>query len=311
MGSPLIQDSTLPGKVIDTIPTGIALLDQRGRFLHVNLAYCEIQGYAAGELIGRTYTAMIRIAEEQSFLIDVHHAVFEGLTVNPHEIRVRRPDELDIWTEVACRLIAHEEHRYCLMSVQDITERKRLEHSLQSLATTDPLTGVANRRHFLEMTKHEIARGRRTGQAPAILMIDLDNFKTINDTRGHAAGDRLLVEFAADCTQQLRESDLFGRLGGEEFGVLLPETGLQEAIRIAERLRKTLFASARAGQPACTASFGVSRATLLENSIEAAIHRADLGLYQAKRTGRNRVCAVPPEPSDQKPPEKSDPGPPG
>lgn len=296
----LLNDSALLATIIDTIHTGIALLDPQGRFVHVNQAYCDIQGWKTEQLIGQPYTDKIAFAKEQSYLLDVHDAVFHGLTVRPHEVQVHRPDRRNIWTEVACRLISHGERRYCLISVQDITERKQLEQGLQSLATTDSLTGIANRRHFFEMSRLEMIRAKRSQKLPAILMIDLDNFKELNDTHGHASGDRVLISFATICQEGLRESDIFGRLGGEEFAILLPETNLELARQIAERLRISFAAAALeidSDDPisslqfksGCTASIGIARVAESEASVEPAMHRADSALYAAKTAGRNRV----------------------
>lgn len=297
----LLSDSGLLATMIETVHAGIALLDPQGRFVYVNQAYCEIQGFAPRELLGQRYTMRINFDEAQSHLQDVYDAVFHGLNVRPHEVQVHRTDGRSIWTEVACRLITHHDHRYCLITVQDITERKRLEEGLQSLATTDPLTGVANRRHFFEMARMEMHRVQRSKNPPAILMIDLDNFKDLNDTHGHAAGDRILMRFAHECQASLRESDIFGRLGGEEFAVLLPETTLSRAGQIAERLRQACAASRESDSEtptvddsgpravSCTASIGVARVLATETSVEPAIHRADLALYSAKAAGRNRI----------------------
>ena len=293
------HDGSLLAAIIDTVHAGIALLDPQGRFVFVNATFCKIQGYNSKELLGRPYTEMIHFADEKAYLMEVYDAVFHGLTVRPHEVNIRRPDRRDIWLEVACRLIVHNQHRYCLISMQDITERKRLEHGLQTLASTDALTGVANRRHFLEQAGAEMRRARRSETPPAILMIDLDHFKALNDSHGHAAGDRALVNFANHCSGILRESDVLGRLGGEEFAVLLPETTLRGARELAERLRASVDAAAivarqadPAGTPAATISIGVARAGQQEDSIEPAIHRADAALYRAKGAGRNQVCVA-------------------
>jgi diguanylate cyclase (GGDEF)-like protein/PAS domain S-box-containing protein len=306
--SQLMDDSELLATIIDTIHTGVALLDPQGRFVHVNQAYCEIQGFSSAQLIGSRYSEKIALSEEQSYLADVYETVFHGLTVRPHEVQVQRPDRRSIWTEIACRLITHGERRYCLISVQDITERKQLEQGLQSLATTDSLTGIANRRHFFELSRQEMKRAKRGPTRPALLMIDLDNFKDLNDAHGHAAGDRVLTHFATVCQSALRESDIFGRLGGEEFAVLLPGTSPKRARRIAERLRESFADScARLGIPeqkaagpgqeqpcSCTASIGVAAVESRETSVEPAMHRADIALYAAKQAGRNRVVVSPP-----------------
>ncbi|MDX2104429.1 MAG: diguanylate cyclase [Alphaproteobacteria bacterium] len=188
------------------------------------------------------------------------------------------------------------------MVVRDITERRRFEDELLRLATSDPLTGLANRRHFLDLAERELVRQRRTGLSLAVLMVDIDHFKRINDTYGHAEGDAVLRAVAAMCRGVLRTSDLVGRLGGEEFGIILPETTAATALEIAERLRLAIAEvfvpispSSDDGSPPdadrrrVTASIGVSIANAGEASIDPPLARADTALYRAKNTGRNRV----------------------
>ncbi len=315
----LREDGGLLATIIDSIHTGVAVVDPQGRFVHVNQAYCDIHALSSRELVGQRYIEKIAFSEEQAYLRDIHDAVFHGLNVRPHEVRVHRPDGRDVWTEIACRLIAHGEHSFCLISVQDITERKQLEQGLQSLATTDSLTGIANRRHFFELSAREMKRAQRSGKRPALLMIDLDNFKELNDACGHAAGDRVLTHFAAVCQACLRETDVFGRLGGEEFAVLLPETERRKARQIADRLRESFAAScadlrdgaemlpargdaatedAKKSPGACTVSIGVAMVGPEESSVEPAMHRADEALYCAKEAGRNRVAVSNSPPSE-------------
>jgi diguanylate cyclase (GGDEF)-like protein len=179
--------------------------------------------------------------------------------------------------------------------IQDITERKKLECQLEQQANTDFLTGCASRRHFLENAGHEVLRIRRYGGELSMLALDLDNFKTVNDQYGHQSGDLVLKKLAEVCRGMLRDVDLVGRLGGEEFAILLPETGGQLAFEVARRLCQAV---ATAEVPLSvhnsihfTTSIGV--ASLLESDvgIETILNRADQALYKAKHEGRNRACA--------------------
>lgn len=184
-----------------------------------------------------------------------------------------------------------------IASYTDVTERRRLEDELRRLATTDPLTGAHNRRHFLDRTQREAARCRRYDHDLCIVMLDADHFKAINDTHGHAAGDRVLRTLAKVCMAQLRETDVFGRFGGEEFIAALPETPLEVAVDAAERLRGVLEATpiplpdGTAGEIYVTVSIGVSAFIADDTDIQQAINRADEALYAAKEAGRNRVMA--------------------
>ncbi|MFD2232275.1 GGDEF domain-containing protein [Phaeospirillum tilakii] len=190
------------------------------------------------------------------------------------------------------------QRRAALAVVVDITERKRMERTLQRLALTDPLTGLANRTRFFAAAAAEIRRSRRYGHPLAVVMIDIDFFKRINDGFGHDAGDRALRGFAGLCRALVRDQDLAARIGGEEFALLLPETAPPDALALAERLR----AATEAGQgldglPPMTVSLGLSSLRPGETAIDPALSRADQALYQAKRGGRNRVvCADPPRP---------------
>lgn len=187
-------------------------------------------------------------------------------------------------------------HRFIghLWLYRDITERKQRELELRRLATTDPLTGLANRRYFLERADQELHRIQRYGQEAVLVMIDLDHFKRINDHYGHVVGDEALRRFALCTRQMLRRSDLAGRLGGEEFALLLPGTGLAGALEISERLRcavADIVVPVGTEGVSFTISLGVTAMHQDDEKIEAALARADDALYKAKQEGRNRVCA--------------------
>jgi len=176
--------------------------------------------------------------------------------------------------------------------LQDVTERKALEQKLEVEAHTDALTGCASRRYFLELAQRSMDQLREQGEAMSLLMLDLDNFKHINDRYGHQVGDLTLQTLVEVCSQQLRNEDVIGRLGGEEFAVLLPRTRSGIAMHIAERLRKTIEQAVvpyGEGVP-FTASIGVAELCADDVVIDALLYRADRALYAAKEGGRNRVC---------------------
>ncbi|MBE0533167.1 MAG: GGDEF domain-containing protein [Rhodospirillales bacterium] len=177
-----------------------------------------------------------------------------------------------------------------LVALTDITGRKEMEANLERLASTDPLTGLVNRAHFFTLAKGEIRRARRHGRPLAVIMADIDHFKRINDTYGHGEGDRALTSFANLCRTLVRAEDTVARLGGEEFGLLLPETGTAQAMALANRLRAAVEDLHLGGLPApITISIGISQFLAGETTVEAALSRADQALYAAKRSGRNRV----------------------
>ncbi|HEY5994112.1 MAG TPA: diguanylate cyclase [Gallionellaceae bacterium] len=179
--------------------------------------------------------------------------------------------------------------------IQDITEQKELEWQLEEQANTDALTGCASRRNFFEHAAEEILRVHRYGGEMSMLMLDLDYFKAVNDKYGHAMGDITLKKLVEASRSVLREVDMLGRIGGEEFAVLLPETGSERALEVAERLRQAIADTEvplKEGALHFTASIGVATLAKNDASTEMLLKRADQALYKAKKSGRNRVCAA-------------------
>ncbi len=165
----------------------------------------------------------------------------------------------------------------------------RLTAELQHLATHDALTHTLNRRALLERFEDELARSQRTGRGPAIMMLDLDHFKTVNDTLGHQHGDAVLVHFVQRAQAVLRRGDRLGRYGGEEFMVLLPETGTQDAQTVAQRIH----AAATSGHTLdCRLSIGLTTWHGPGDTLDTMLARADKALYQAKEQGRNQTCTA-------------------
>ena len=167
---------------------------------------------------------------------------------------------------------------------------------LEYLARFDPLTGVANRRHFIEMVEAETARASRYGKPFSILMVDIDRFKEVNDAYGHQAGDRVLQALCATCKIVLRAFDLVGRWGGDEFAILLPETPPAIAPQVAERLRdaieRTMVDLAMHAPFHFSVSIGCASRNAKDDNLDTILAFADKALYDAKRTGRNRVCVA-------------------
>ncbi len=162
---------------------------------------------------------------------------------------------------------------------------------IERLASTDALTGIANRRRFLELANQELLRFK-TKEGFSLLYLDIDFFKRINDTYGHGIGDLVLQKFAATVKTQIRALDIFGRLGGEEFALLLPETPLGTAKEVAERIRlacQNMEIALEGQKLQITVSSGLTTSQSTDSSIDEILHRADLGLYQAKQGGRNRT----------------------
>jgi diguanylate cyclase (GGDEF)-like protein len=172
-------------------------------------------------------------------------------------------------------------------------ERARLFQEVQSLALTDPLTGLQNRRSLFELGRIEFARAERMGRPFCCMMLDLDHFKQVNDTYGHPVGDMVLQEFAQRSMKSVREIDLVGRYGGEELIILLPETDKERAMMVAERLRASIAANpiqTPNGDVPITVSIGVAAMDQYTTQLETLIARADQAVYIAKHKGRNYVA---------------------
>jgi diguanylate cyclase (GGDEF)-like protein len=188
------------------------------------------------------------------------------------------------------------QHHRLYGAVQDFTERMTLMQRFERQAQRDFLTGLINRGHFLELAEKELARVRRYGGALSIAMIDLDHFKQVNDTYGHATGDQVLKAFATVGQRVLRESDLLGRMGGEEFAILFPETSAQQAFDVADRLREAVAAtdipSLQGASIRITVSIGIASMIDAKTSVDQLLNLADGALYQAKSEGRNRTLVA-------------------
>jgi diguanylate cyclase (GGDEF)-like protein len=179
--------------------------------------------------------------------------------------------------------------------VQARTEALEIANArLEVLASIDPLTGISNRRHFVQLAHAEISRAKRQHLPLSVIMFDIDFFKAINDSFGHEAGDKTLVAIASALTSHLRAGDVFARLGGEEFILMLPGQGIKDALQTAERLRLVVAQLHVDGCDAeVTVSAGVTSLESEAEEIDDLLRRADRALYLAKRQGRNRVCASP------------------
>lgn len=192
--------------------------------------------------------------------------------------------------------------RQVIVSFVDISERQQQKLQLEQLASTDTLTGLATRRRLHELARHGLARARRSGRPLAMVILDVDHFKLINDRFGHETGDRVLFGLAKLVLGQLREVDIAARWGGEEFCLLLPDTTQQAALDVAERLRARIEAMtmfAPNGTPLrVTASFGAAVSTPDDYDLHRLVEAADQAMYQAKREGRNLVRAAPLLPLD-------------
>jgi diguanylate cyclase (GGDEF)-like protein/PAS domain S-box-containing protein len=285
--------------LLNSAGDGIFGLDPNGLCNFINPAALAMLGYVRDDVIGRNLHALFHQSRKDGSVYPpadcpITQTQQDGLRRNVEDVFIRHGgDYFDVQLSVT-PIIEQGEVSGVVVVFQDITERKRMEHELQRLATTDTLTGIANRRHFLRQLGVEMERVQRYGNTASLLMIDLDHFKLVNDRYGHAAGDRVLRWFAELTQSCLRRVDLFGRLGGEEFCVLLPDTGLEGAREFAERLRVLIEQRPCPGMEpepeiAITVSIGVAACSDGCRDADNVLASADRALYQAKAAGRNRV----------------------
>lgn len=211
--------------------------------------------------------------------------------VDGRELRMKTWGGDERWCLASCRLITYRDQPHVIMGFSEISAQKEVEAKLRDAAIRDPLTGIHNRRHFFDAAAKEIERARRYHRPLSLAMIDVDHFKEKNDRYGHLVGDELLIAIAKITVGELRQSDLVARYGGEEFVALLPETDLDAAFAVTDRMRSRLAETSivtSAGPVTCTCSGGVVLWDR-DEAIARLVDRADRALYGAKSTGRNRV----------------------
>jgi diguanylate cyclase (GGDEF)-like protein/PAS domain S-box-containing protein len=285
--------------VFNSVQSAVILIDSQDAIRFFNPAAERIFGYTREEILGKKLHSLVVIDEMQQ---EAHTGLAkfwqtgQGPIIDTsRELVARKKDGRVFPAEVFVARVKKDDTFWAVGAVLDITDRKVKEEKLVMLATMDGLTGVFNRRHFLFLAEQEVARSKRYNKAIFFLMFDLDHFKEINDTFGHETGDRVLQDFASICTEGLRRADIFGRMGGEEFAAVVVEAEAEEALAVAERIRKTFAAQKIIREETernLSVSIGISRLDPVTGSLESAYAAADRALYEAKGQGRNRVIMV-------------------
>ncbi len=286
--------------ILDSSPVPIAWTDAGGRIEYINRKVTELFGYTLEDVptVERWYAAAYPDEEYRNGVVKIwtqatNIAKQSGRPIPSFEVTVVCKDGTQRDVSVAGSLVGDRQ----LVMFSDLTERKVLERELEHQARTDFLTGIPNRRHFLELAEIELARAHRYRRPFSLLMLDLDMFKDINDRYGHRVGDVTLQKIVEVCRQTLRGVDIVGRLGGEEFGIILPETDTERARQVAERVRQAVAATpiplVQGGAVFITTSVGVATFSASDGNVDAVLTRADQALYNAKRAGRNRVSCEP------------------
>jgi diguanylate cyclase (GGDEF)-like protein/PAS domain S-box-containing protein len=285
--------------IVDALQEGVGVLDVAGRILACNQAAAKILGRSRSELLGRPTLALELdpIGEEGEPLPPEEFpsalAIGTGKAIRGMVVGIRLLDGSTRWLSVsATPMGAEAQPAAVVLTFRDVSEQRDYEAELHRLAEVDELTGVPNRRTFLSVLSDHLASRRREDSRGALLVLDLDRFKELNDTLGHAVGDRLLVHAARAMEDRLRSTDFLGRLAGDEFAVLLPRADEAEAEHVAgalaERLREETVPTAH-GIRQMSASIGI---VLLSGaagaSVDRALQSADDAMYAAKAAGRDR-----------------------
>jgi diguanylate cyclase (GGDEF)-like protein/PAS domain S-box-containing protein len=284
-------------------PIGIGLIgvdpDNDGRFLRANPAICRLTGYSAAQLGQTDIHSLLHpddLATDRAATKRLIDGEVQGFKLEERLIHAERHA---VWVTVSVSLVSDEAGTplYCIRQLQDIEEQKRFEGELGYLVEHDPLTGLLNRRGFIRELEHQLAYARRYGTGGAVLFLDLDDFKLINDTFGHSTGDEIISELARLVRTRLRETDIFARLGGDEFAVLLPEAVVSEA----ETVSASLLDAVRDG---CGLPLGQARRVTMSVGVtsfhqpgkdltaEDMLVDADVAMYSAKDAGKDRLAVA-------------------
>ncbi len=288
---------------LDNVSEGVVLLDADLNAQFLNKRMRTFWGVSDERAASRpSYASLIANAphaRDRGMTPDELEAFFAGRVA---AVRSGSEPLRDLKTTDGRHIRAHcavLENNGRMLTYCDVTDLVHNAEQLERLATIDSMTGLYNRRHFLDQADAEWNRFQRYQRPLSMLMVDIDHFKQVNDRYGHAVGDETLVAVAQACVSGRRQSDIVGRLGGEEFAILLPETELAQAAVVADRLRETIAAHvmiAHKVQFKVTASIGLAEASVSMSGIDVLMRAADQALYQAKEQGRN--CTVswsPPE----------------
>jgi diguanylate cyclase (GGDEF)-like protein/PAS domain S-box-containing protein len=287
--------------LMDSVGDGILTFDAAGTITSGNPAAMRIFGCSAGEVVGANLSHLVPVLAER-VEAGAQHVVAEALLGESGEVEGRRVSGEVFPMELTVSEMPAEDERLFIAVVRDVTERKTVERELTRLAFHDPLTNLPNRSLFMDRLQHALERANRHAAPIAVMFLDLDNFKVVNDSLGHKAGDQLLVQVSQRLIGCLRTADTAARLGGDEFTVLLEDLSsaadaLVVADRIAERLNAAFELDGR--EVFVTASVGIAVSTGPDDTAESLIRTADLAMYQAKTSGKARYAVFDPEMNDR------------
>ncbi|MEZ0343698.1 MAG: sensor domain-containing diguanylate cyclase [Caldimicrobium sp.] len=280
------KDSEVLLQVLESLGSAIILVNFERKIRYANKKAEELTGYTKNELINENPREFLFVIFSQDLcqferILEEGHCEFDTL--------LKRRDGTTFFAHIIATVLKIKENPVgIVLNFIDITEKKELERRLIEASITDYLTGLYNRRFLDQILQREKAMSDRYNIPFSIIILDLDNFKIINDVYGHHTGDKVLVEVAKILKNNLRITDVCGRWGGEEFLIILPNSDMEKALKVAEKLRNLICQLKIPPVESITASFGVSQYKRGE-PYEETIKRADLALYKAKGEGKNCV----------------------
>jgi diguanylate cyclase (GGDEF)-like protein/PAS domain S-box-containing protein len=276
--------------VVEGLGEGILITDFSDNILYVNSRLTELTGYSEEEMLGQTAYSLILPREEWQSVPRRAEQIQQGSAQN-YEISLRRKDEAQFWAVIHATPFLGGDGSILgtLSAITDASDKKRFEEQLEHQAFHDTLTGLPNRALFMECLERALARSKRTGMSLVVLFLDLDNFKLVNDSLGHEAGDTLLVEVGRRLNECIRSEDVVARLGGDEFSILLEDvTEPDRAADVAERILNSLRTPVEIGYEEifATASIGIACNLTSPAVADALLRDADTAMYQAKARGK-------------------------
>jgi diguanylate cyclase (GGDEF)-like protein/PAS domain S-box-containing protein len=277
----------------DHAPIGMNLLDLDGRLIQVNKAFCAITGYESGDLLGKTCQSITHPEDLEKDLKDMQRMAAGEIEHYQVQKRFVHSGGHPVWTMASRSLVRDRDGRplHMVSQVEDITQRKQSDMMLTHMALHDSLTGLPNRALALDRLSLALARTERHPSSVAVLFLDLDRFKVINDSLGHNVGDELLVAVAGRLREAVRPSDTVARLGGDEFVVVCEDiAGVDDATRIAQRIADALSRAfdLNGEEVVLATSVGIALSSEPDDTPESLLRDADAAMYRAKEGGRNR-----------------------
>lgn len=271
--------------MVEKMLTGMLVLDEKSRIADINPAAIHLLDISVSKPTGQPIDTIFKKNHDLLRLLSRTAEVQGEVFIVGKENRL-----LDV--SVSLLKDSHQQIQGKLVLFQDITERKKMEDELFRSATMDSLTGAKSRGYFMDKMTAEFHKSKRYNRQLAFALMDIDHFKRINDSHGHLVGDEVLKEIVNRCHATIRGADNFGRLGGEEFGLLFPETDSAGAMTVCERLRRdinNLSLLVENKKIKCSVSIGIAVLNDKDITVDALINKADKALYDAKRKGRNRT----------------------